>query len=117
MIIFSSDYLLYAIGLTCVVFLTASMMTGKEFTFKNAVYVLASIIFIGVSFYIIKDIRLESIHNFVYILLITILTDTFAYIGGTLFGKHKLLERVSPNKTIEGSVIGTIFGTILPIFY
>ena len=46
--------------------------------------------------------------------MITILTDTFAYIGGRLFGKHKLIESVSPNKTIEGSVIGSFIGTILP---
>ena len=117
MIVFSFDYLLYAIGLTIVVFLTASMITGKEFTFKDACFVLTSIIFLGVSFYIIKDIRMESIHNFVYILLITVLTDTFAFIGGSLFGKHKLLERVSPKKTIEGSIIGSIFGTIVPIIY
>ena len=117
MIIFSFDYLLYAIGLTILIFLSASMFTGNEFTFKNACYVLVSIIFLGVAFYIIKDIRLESIHNFVYVLLITIMTDTFAYIGGTLFGKHKLIERVSPKKTIEGAVIGTIFGTIIPIVY
>lgn len=117
MIIFSYDYLLYAIGLTILIFLTASMVTGNEFTFKNASYELTSIIFIAISFYIIKDIRLDSIHNFVYVLLIPILTDTFAYIGGTLFGKHKLLERVSPKKTIEGSILGSIFGTIIPIVY
>ncbi|MBR2603983.1 MAG: phosphatidate cytidylyltransferase [Bacilli bacterium] len=117
MIIFSYDYLIYAIGLTILVFLTASMVTGKEFTFKNACFVLACIIFMGVSFYIIKDIRLESIHHFVYVLLIPILTDTFAFIGGSLFGKHKLIERVSPNKTIEGAIIGAIFGTIIPVFY
>ena len=51
-------------------------------------------------------------------LLITILTDTFAYIGGRLFGRHKLIERISPNKTIEGSIIGSLIGTIVPtIFY
>lgn len=117
MIIFSYDYLLYAIGLTILVFLTSSMVLGKEFTFKNTCHILTSIIFMGISFYIIKDIRLESIHNFVYVLLIPILTDTFAFIGGSLFGKHKLIERVSPNKTIEGAVIGAIFGTVVPVFY
>ena len=117
MIIFSFDYLLYAIALTVLIFLSASMIAGREFTFKNACFILTSTIFLGVAFYIIKDIRIENIHNLVYILLITILTDTFAYIGGSLFGKHKLLERVSPKKTIEGSVVGTVFGTIVPIVY
>lgn len=117
MIVFSFDYFLYAICLTIFIFLSASMMCGKEFTFKNATQLLTSIIFMGVAFYVLKDIRLESIHNLIYILLITVLTDTFALFGGKLFGKHKLIERVSPNKTIEGAIVGTIFGTVGPIVY
>ena len=34
--------------------------------------------------------------------------DTFAYIGGSLFGKHKMYERVSPGKTWEGTLIGVL---------
>lgn len=117
MIVFSFDYVLYAIALTTVIFIAASMITTKEFNYKNACQVLISIIFLGVAFYIIKDIRLESIHNLVYIILITVLTDTFAYIGGSLFGTHKLIERVSPYKTIEGSIIGSVIGTIGSVIY
>ncbi len=35
--------------------------------------------------------------------------DTTAYFGGTLFGKHKLFKRVSPNKTWEGAICGFVF--------
>ncbi|MCW3078276.1 MAG: phosphatidate cytidylyltransferase [Bacteroidetes bacterium] len=34
--------------------------------------------------------------------------DTFAYLGGSLFGKNKMIERVSPGKTWEGTAIGML---------
>jgi phosphatidate cytidylyltransferase len=35
--------------------------------------------------------------------------DTFAFLIGSMMGKHKLLERISPNKTWEGFLGGMIF--------
>jgi CDP-diglyceride synthetase len=35
-------------------------------------------------------------------------SDTFAYCAGSLFGKHKLFERISPKKTREGSIISAV---------
>lgn len=40
-----------------------------------------------------------------------VITDTFAYFCGRLFGKHKLVPKISPKKTVEGAIGGTIFGT------
>ena len=37
-------------------------------------------------------------------------TDTFAYFSGSLLGKHKLVPKISPKKTVEGAVGGTLFG-------
>ncbi len=39
-------------------------------------------------------------------------TDVFAYFSGYLFGKHKLCPKISPKKTIEGS-IGGVLGSII----
>lgn len=36
------------------------------------------------------------------------LSDTLAYCSGRLFGKHKLFERISPKKTIEGFAISLV---------
>ena len=38
--------------------------------------------------------------------------DTFAYIVGKLIGKHKLYEKISPKKTIEGFLGGVIFAVL-----
>ncbi len=57
------------------------------------------------------------------LLFCVILTDSFCYYAGCKFGKHKLSKVISPNKTIEGSIGGTltcliacmIFGHMLEI--
>lgn len=38
--------------------------------------------------------------------------DTFAYICGKFLGKHKLYEKISPKKTIEGFIGGLFFTQI-----
>jgi len=47
--------------------------------------------------------------------------DTFAYFFGRAFGRHKLLEAVSPKKTVEGALGGllgsALAGAILGIFF
>ena len=45
-------------------------------------------------------------------LVITWANDTFAYFAGVLFGRHRMLERISPKKTWEGFAGGAI-GTVL----
>lgn len=45
------------------------------------------------------------------------ITDIFAYFTGRLFGKHKLCETISPKKTIEGSIGGTIFCAVFFAVY
>jgi len=40
--------------------------------------------------------------------LLTWATDTSAYLFGVTFGRHKLIPRISPNKTIEGAVGGLV---------
>jgi phosphatidate cytidylyltransferase len=44
------------------------------------------------------------------------INDTFAFIVGKSIGKHKLLERISPKKTIEGFVGGLVFACIASFF-
>lgn len=43
-------------------------------------------------------------------------TDTFAYIVGKLFGKHKF-SQISPNKSIEGCIGGIVGSVILTLLF
>jgi len=43
-------------------------------------------------------------------------TDTFAYLVGKRFGKHKLCK-ISPKKSVEGAIAGTVSAVIIVILY
>ncbi len=53
----------------------------------------------------------ESYHYALVLSLFVFLwvNDTSAYVVGSLIGKHKLIERISPKKSIEGFVGGILF--------
>ncbi|HEX6040374.1 phosphatidate cytidylyltransferase [Longimicrobium sp.] len=44
--------------------------------------------------------------------LLTWVSDTFAYFGGRALGRHKLIPKVSPGKTVEGA-LSAVVGTLL----
>lgn len=90
---------------------------NEEYNYLDAMKLCAIIVFLGLAFTQIKTIREEDINSFIYLFSITILTDTFAYIGGKLFGKHKLIPKVSPNKTVEGTLIGTLVSVLISSSY
>ena len=46
---------------------------------------------------------------------ITWINDTLAYFVGRAIGRHKLLPRVSPGKTIEGAIAGLIGGLLTAV--
>ena len=50
---------------------------------------------------------------FTYFAIISIsLSDTLAYEIGRRYGKRKLIENISPNKTVEGLIAGLLSGSI-----
>ena len=83
---------------------------NKKYNINDALFLIGSILFIGLSFNLIIIARNYDILYIVYLLLMTILTDTFALFTGTLIGRHKLSPNISPKKTYEGLIGGLIVG-------
>ncbi|MBQ9312114.1 MAG: phosphatidate cytidylyltransferase [Bacteroidales bacterium] len=78
----------------------AKPFTDIAYTFLGIIYIvipLSLAVFLRQAFH---PIILMSIFIFVWC------NDTFAYLTGMKFGKHKLFERISPKKTWEGSIGG-----------
>ena len=87
------------------------------YSVTDAFYLIAGIFFLGVSFSLLIIIRNLSLDLIIYLFLITTLTDSYAYITGSLIGRHKMLKEISPNKTWEGMIGGTLAGTIISVVF
>src|SRR3954469_17976315 len=59
---------------------------------------------------LLRDMHEEGFLIALTVLLVVFASDTFAYFGGRLLGRHKLAPTLSPGKTWEGLVVGSLFG-------
>ena len=89
----------------------------EKYSITDSLYMLGCTLFLGVSFNSFVYISNINFKYLIYLLLITITTDTFAYFSGYFIGKNKLCERISPKKTWEGAIGGSIVGTIIPTMF
>jgi phosphatidate cytidylyltransferase len=83
-------------------------------TWSMAVTVLA-LVWVGLPFahaVLLRELPLHGGALLVDVLIATFFTDTFAYLGGRMFGQRQLAPQVSPNKTIEGLLIGILGGVL-----
>lgn len=85
----------------------------ETYSINDANYVFMGVIFLGIVMSLFNTYFEMNKYLLLYLILITVMTDTFAFICGMLVGQHKLLEVVSPKKTWEGFFWGTIFGTFI----
>ena len=88
----------------------------KRYNIQDAFFVMGVVFFLGFAFHNIIYMAKIDIYKCLFIFLISFATDTYAYIGGLLIGRHKLTS-ISPKKTIEGSIIGTIMGVFIGCIY
>ena len=112
-------------------FLIAALFQKEEATaFRDAAYSFTGVLWIAVPFSLLNFFPLIG-HNAVsgphqpsvgqWILLAYFITvwanDTFAYCVGSLIGRHKFFERISPKKTWEGTLGGAVLTLVLACLY
>ena len=88
------------------------LVFSKDFDAADIGKSIATTSYVGFGVASLVILRMLGVEFIIFVFLITILTDVFAYVFGMLFGKHKMIERISPKKTWEGAVGGTIVGTL-----
>ncbi len=85
----------------------------KLYSINDAFYLIGGLFFLGYAFSLLILIRNLSIDYLLFLLIITVIGDTHAYITGVLVGKTKLLADISPKKTFEGAIGGLIMAVIV----
>lgn len=85
----------------------------SKYDSDDALKLLATTLLLSIAFNFMIIIRNISVYYLLYVLTITIMSDTFAHFIGTMIGKKKLCVKISPNKTVEGFIGGVFFGTFL----
>ena len=73
--------------------------------FFLAIYILSAL----ASILYVRDFQESGKYIYLLIFIGAWVTDVFAYFTGYFLGRHKLIEDVSPKKTVEGSIGGIIF--------
>lgn len=96
--------------------LAASLFSKREQAFKNALFTIGGIIYAVLPFALMHGLVKSSgcfsggynPNTLLGVILLIWSNDTFAYLGGSVFGKNKMIERISPGKTWEGTIFGII---------
>ena len=118
-ILFSSIFFYYTDKIIYFITLIYFLICIEVFlNFKKSINVILlyiSISYLSIAIYIIFVFNL---YEFTAIVLVIICFDSFCYLFGKILGKHKILNKISPNKTYEGLFGGIIFTNLFfLIFY
>lgn len=104
------------IAVVCVVFMFwcffVSVFTNDRIDTQAISLVFCCIMYVSVCFYSLTRIRYIPDYGFLVLIMVFIgawATDIFAYFTGRFLGRHKLIPKISPKKTIEGAVGGVVF--------
>lgn len=94
-----------------------TVLVKNKFTFDEAGFLLLSSIYVGMGFYYLIPTREEGAHLLFFALFLIWATDTGAFLFGKKMGKRKLWPKISPKKTIEGSIGGIVLACIVAVIF
>lgn len=112
------SYWVFGIGIIFIVMIIQVLRNSKNpiknlgIHFFSYLYLVVPLALLNFLFYTSFELNDKVIFLLIGIFGITWINDTFAYITGSLIGRTKLIERVSPNKTWEGTIGGLLFGLL-----
>ena len=107
-----TDKIIYFITLIYFLICLEVFFNFKKLT--NIIIFYISISYLSIAIYIIFVFNL---YEFTAILLVIICFDSFCYLFGKIFGKNKILNKISPNKTYEGLIGGIIFTNLVSLIF
>ena len=100
----------------CLYFFISEIFKNKANPINNLAYTVLGQIYTAVPFLFLIIIKVDGSYVFLLALFVLIwANDTFAYLAGSTFGKHKMFERISPKKSWEGFV-GGLIGALVVAF-
>lgn len=112
-----ADFQLEIIVALALIMLSTTVVSKNRFNFVDMSFCVMAVAYIGIGFMYFFETRESGLIYILYALLIVWLTDTGAYLFGKSFGRRKLWPQISPNKTIEGSLGGTLISVIIPVVF
>ena len=92
---------------------------------RNTAFQVLGTFYIGIPFTLLQFLAfMGNSYDYIYVLgfmVIMWMNDTGAYVVGSLFGKNKLMERISPKKTWEGTMgglaVAVLVGYLLSLLF
>lgn len=93
------------------------LWTKSDQPFRDAAYTMVPLLYIAIPLCLMLSLIPEVGVRVVLMLVVMVwINDSAAYIGGSLFGKHKMWERHSPGKTWEGTAFGVLVTVLFAVF-
>ena len=93
-------------------------VSTKNFNMPDVFYIFTMVFLISIAGQGVIFVREELGLRFLgFIVFCTYCCDTFAYLTGRFFGKHKFAPVISPKKTWEGTIGGIVATTLLGVAY